>query len=247
MISHKFIIQGNPIPKARHRTYVVGKFVKTYDIQCDKKKKTSLDFISQMVKKELKPFPGYLNVRMDFFFEPAKSMSSPKRNICFWMDFPTICDLDNLAKFYLDCCNNIVFNDDRQITSLTCRKFFSKNPRTEIIIMPRNNSVDEDVTTILGIYGQDQLVNFIEIAYELLQLYNADEHSDWVKEEIQSDDDEVRVVRLTRTAYLLSKLAYEHADLLKKVHRKCPSFWKKAERIADLENKKEVKDEVETT
>src|SRR6185312_4652980 len=162
MNRYKFVIIGDPIPKARHRTYVRGKFIKTYDIQHEKKNKTAWDFKTQMLNQELKPFPGYLNVRMDFYFKTPESISTPKRNILFWMEFPLICDLDNLAKFYLDCCNNIVFNDDRQITSLTCRKFFSKTPRTEITIMPRTNSIDDEASTILSIYGQDELLSFAE-------------------------------------------------------------------------------------
>lgn len=237
MNDFKIIVPNEPIARSSYMHYVKNGFVGTYDKQANLKKNVSNLIKSQVLNKEI--IKGYLHVKLDFYFSFPKSLTKSNRNLAFWMEFPTKRDLDNLAKFYLDCCNNIVFNDDRQITSLTCRKFYSKNPRTEITIMPKETKIEEDVTKILSVYGQDEIIDFMEIAYELLQLYNIDDHHDWVKDQIQCADDEVKVVRITRTAYLLSKLAYGHADLLKKVHRKCPSFWRNAERIANQEKKKE--------
>lgn len=236
----KFIIWEQPIAKTRHRSYIQGKHIKSYDTQVADKNKIRWQLKEYMNKEKLSILEGYLNVSIDFFFMAPQSYSSIKRNSLIWFEYPTVSDLDNLAKFYLDCCNDLIFRDDRQIVELKCRKFYSTKPHVEINIMPRHDKVDEEVNTILGLYGQDELINFFEIAIELCELYSIDESFDWVKDELNiTDDDEVRIVRLTRTAYLLSKLAYNHANLLKSIERKCPGFWQKAERLAKLEVKNE--------
>ncbi len=238
----KFCFLGKPIAKTRHRTFIQGKFLRTFDNQTKEKEKIKAQIVSEMRRRKDVILDAYLDVRIDFYFPVAESLSNIRKNQCLWFHFPTVSDLDNLAKFYLDCCNSIAFNDDRQIVTLNCRKFYSHNPRTEITIMPRSKNVEEEVSTILGLYGTDELCSFIEIAWQLGELYHVDDNEDWVKEELQnSDDEEVRIVRLTRTAYLLSKFAYNHANLLKTIERKCPGFWQKAERIAKMETENDKK------
>jgi Holliday junction resolvase RusA-like endonuclease len=43
-------------------------------------------------------------------------------------------DVDNLAKFALDCMNNEVYSDDALIVNMTADKTFSKEPKTTITI-----------------------------------------------------------------------------------------------------------------
>ena len=40
-------------------------------------------------------------------------------------------DVDNLVKFLLDICNGIILNDDCIISSLSARKIYDDDPRTE--------------------------------------------------------------------------------------------------------------------
>lgn len=236
----KFVFWEQPIAKTRHRSYIQGKHIKSYDTQVADKNKIRWQLKEDMNKEKLSMLEDYLSVSIDFYFMAPQSYSAIKRNSLIWFEYPTVSDLDNLAKFYLDCCNDIVFSDDRQIVELKCRKFYSKTPHVEINIMAKHITVEKEVGTILGLYGQEELINFFEIAVELCELYSIDESFDWVKDELKTnDDDEVRVVRLTRTAYLLSKLAFNHANLLKTIERKCPGFWQKAERLARLEMQNE--------
>ena len=46
----------------------------------------------------------------------------------------TKADLDNIAKICLDSLNGVAFPDDRQVTSLFVHKYWSKQPRVEIIL-----------------------------------------------------------------------------------------------------------------
>ncbi len=43
-------------------------------------------------------------------------------------------DLDNLCKFLLDAIRDVLIVDDRIICSLTAKKVYDKEPRTELII-----------------------------------------------------------------------------------------------------------------
>ena len=90
------------------------------------------------------------------------------------------------------------------------------------------NDLNSDIEKILGIYRRDQLISFFYDTAEIIRLYNVTEDDDWVKDIVGEQD--VRNVRLARTALLLSKLAHNHADLLKKVKRTAPGFWQRAER-----------------
>lgn len=43
-------------------------------------------------------------------------------------------DLDNIVKFLLDVCNGIIYRDDSLISSMSVKKVYSENPRTEFTI-----------------------------------------------------------------------------------------------------------------
>lgn len=88
---------------------------------------------------------------------------------------------------------------------------------------------NDEMSKILGIYNCEKFIKLLEDVYELVLLYNVDESSDWVGSIVAHDD--VRDVRLARTAYLLSRLAYNHADDLKRVKRVAPGFHQRAERL----------------
>lgn len=43
-------------------------------------------------------------------------------------------DMDNVVKVIADSLNTIAYRDDTQIVDCQCRKFYSENPRVEVII-----------------------------------------------------------------------------------------------------------------
>ena len=88
---------------------------------------------------------------------------------------------------------------------------------------------NEEMGKVLGIYRCNEFIELLEDIYELILLYNVDEHNDWVSDIVGRDD--TRDVRLARTAYLLSKFAYRHADRLKRVKRAAPALWQKLEQL----------------
>ena len=53
-------------------------------------------------------------------------------------------DLDNLAKFYLDALNGLVFSDDAQICELNLRKVYGMSPSVLIRIKPHYMNVPQE-------------------------------------------------------------------------------------------------------
>ena len=43
-------------------------------------------------------------------------------------------DMDNVVKMVADALNRVAYKDDTQIVDCQCRKFYSDNPRVEVII-----------------------------------------------------------------------------------------------------------------
>src|SRR5689334_16703666 len=124
----KFVIEGDPIPKARARVRLVGHKVWTFDPQEVLKKNASLLLIAKMKKafdhpkKEIHMEASKLalnsvfHVEMTFYLPIPKSHSRTQVNRILWGfdEHTSKPDIDNLAKFYLDAANGILWPDDKQ-------------------------------------------------------------------------------------------------------------------------------------
>lgn len=78
-----------------------------------------------------------LKMCVDFYVGVPKSDGKAKRMKKLSGEIrPTVKngDLDNEVKLVCDACNKVVYYDDSQIVELEARKFYSDNPRTEIVI-----------------------------------------------------------------------------------------------------------------
>ena len=77
-----------------------------------------------------------LDMRILAFYGIPKSASKKKREMMLNgmirpMKKP---DFDNVTKAIADSLNQIAYKDDTQIVDCQCRKFYSENPRVEVII-----------------------------------------------------------------------------------------------------------------
>lgn len=135
-----FEFSGAPISKKRHRTFVRGKHVQTYDPQHAeknhvkflmehnlKKAFNSTNKVTVLEASELITHQCY-DIELTFFLPISKSKN--ERFLLWLSNHKTKPDLDNLAKFYLDCANGILWKDDSQISSLNLKKFYSTKPKT---------------------------------------------------------------------------------------------------------------------
>lgn len=241
----RFIIEGDPIPKMRPRFMRRGPHVITFDPQ---------EKVKQRVRAELEEqFKSSINAQnkqivieasnlvsaatfdctMSFYLPMPDSWSEAKKNEKLWRIEECNCkpDLDNLEKFYLDCMNGVIFEDDKQIVTLQSRKRYSRHPKTIIDIMPRKDlSISEQSKGILQVFGPHELMEFITDVWDLFELYDVDEEDD--VELDRQHGGSFREVRLARTAITLSKVADKHAKAFKKINSRYPDFWKECHCIA---------------
>ena len=134
-------IMGEPIPKLRARATKLKGKIRHYDSQ-DKQK----NFIKLILLQEIMKVPE----KREYFYSAASFDVS----MTFDMDYPISWsnlrksrylngehesmgkpDIDNLAKFYLDCCNGIIFKDDAKVVSLNLKKRYTTKSRTIIEIL----------------------------------------------------------------------------------------------------------------
>ncbi len=130
------IIPGKPIAKARPRFARRGKFVKTYNAQ-ETEEGRVLWHLYEQWKGD--PISGPVVLFMVFSFKRPKSHFGTGRNVeikkksapFYNIKKP---DIDNIIKFYCDCMNGIVYEDDRQIIYCRATKAYGAKEFIEIDI-----------------------------------------------------------------------------------------------------------------
>lgn len=122
-----FILSGIPIPLQRVR--FSGDHC--WDSQKHSKLLVSLALEAQLKAQDM--FSGALHVDFVFVFPLAKKLSKVKKEKTLDKPHITIPDLDNCIKFYLDCCNKLLFKDDCIVAVISARKIYGA-PRTEMTI-----------------------------------------------------------------------------------------------------------------
>jgi Holliday junction resolvase RusA-like endonuclease len=233
----KFVIPGEPIPKARARTFFRGERICTYDPQSKEKKAIQTHLLAEMWKlqnsddKQIAMKASNLTysdrycVKLTFYMAIPKSFNRSEINESLWgVIIPSHCDLDNLIKMYLDCANGILYPDDRRITSIKACKKYSTNPRTEFHIMGEKTDVlEEDTRKILSIYGPQEIYSLLQDINEFFYLYDMQQKQAWLSEQVDGErfSEEIQM----RTAYLISRLADHHTRLLKKINDVAPHYW----------------------
>ncbi len=136
----RIVIDGDPIPKARHRSFIRHGHIATYDAQGSIMSKIMTQMHTS--KKDWVHTDSPLKVDLIFQLDCEKGSSKAESILKQWSSHFNIfnamatkkIDLDNLCKTYLDCGNGILWSDDRFIVHLSSRKVYSENPCTIINI-----------------------------------------------------------------------------------------------------------------
>ncbi len=103
------------------------------------KSKDFKDFV-MLVAYQYKPselITEPIKLKADIYLMPPQNLrTGPKRKLIASGELrPTKKpDLDNLIKGIKDGCNKIIWHDDSQIVDMTVRKFYSEQPRAEVMI-----------------------------------------------------------------------------------------------------------------
>ena len=217
-----FELVGLPTPKARHRYHFAKGKPISYDPQSDEKTtakfrlKAILNNAIRSQNKEAIELSRHKAFAVDFEFhmEYPKSMSSKKRAVGLWIDkVLSKPDVDNLAKFYLDAANEILWSDDKQIIELRAKKVYSEIPKTIITVtgitqMP----ISEDAKGIIGFFPPsryDEMLSDIRFLTTLESIPNRSQEQ-----------------KATSAAYIISRIADRYCEDLKKINAKYPGYWK---------------------
>lgn len=129
-----FTVYGWPVSKARPRLGRMHAY--TPEKTANQEEKIALVYKSIYHGFQFeKDVP--LKMCVDFYVGVPKSDSKTKKMKKLSGEIrPTVKngDLDNEVKLVCDACNKVVYYDDAQIVELEARKFYSENPRTEIVV-----------------------------------------------------------------------------------------------------------------
>jgi Holliday junction resolvase RusA-like endonuclease len=129
------VIPGECQAQERVRFVNRGKYVHTYDPPKSAKYKQYVAQVALMEKLN-EPLEGALIVEIYVYRSIPKSFSNKKRELAIEGKIrPTSKpDTDNYVKSILDGLNGIIWKDDAQIVRLVAEKYYSDNPRAEVII-----------------------------------------------------------------------------------------------------------------
>lgn len=138
----KFIVLGEPVPKARPRAaYQYGKIhMYTPKKTVDYEKLIALEYKRQCYKVFDERTALKMGVRA--FCSPPKTANGKKiteeiRQKMLSGEIVPIGkpDCDNLLKSVADALNGIAYTDDKQIVEMAIRKQYSDKPRIEVVLM----------------------------------------------------------------------------------------------------------------
>lgn len=131
-----FVVEGIPKAKGRHRSYVKkdGR-IGTYTPGSTVSWENYIRVLAKLNRPDIL-MGGPVDLRLIFYMPIPKSWPKKKRDLVFKDKlFPTgKPDLDNMVKLVKDACNGIIWKDDKQVVYLRAVKYYSMDPRTEIII-----------------------------------------------------------------------------------------------------------------
>jgi Holliday junction resolvase RusA-like endonuclease len=186
----------------------------TKDINAVKRYMTALPLT------ELDPDASF-DVVIHFYVPIPVSKTRREKNLISWgIEVPTCKpDVDNLAKFYLDCANGIFFVDDRQIISLNLKKSYSTEPRTEVDIMPSKTTIEKSVKGILEEISPREMLTLVGDLNELDDAVMAAEQIDGEK------DSSGYMEQIGKVASFISRFADRYAKALMTINKKYPHFW----------------------
>lgn len=140
-------IPGNPIAQARVRLYTQRKKAVVYDP--NGRDKVLIKRVITSYLREHYPdykFPKHPRVSFLFHMPIPYSMPVYKKNIAKTgsMRHENRPDADNLMKLYLDCLNEIVIDDDSQISIGFAIKAYHEFPKTIILIQEMPDLIEPE-------------------------------------------------------------------------------------------------------
>ena len=133
----KFTVPGPPFGKQRPKFSRAGQHVKTYTPDKTVSYENLVKLMYQQAAKGRMFSEGAaLDERIIAYFEIPKSISKKKRKDMLEHRIrPTKKpDWDNIGKIVCDSLNKVAYRDDSAVVDAQVRKFYSENPRVDVMI-----------------------------------------------------------------------------------------------------------------
>lgn len=125
-----YVIPGNPISLKRPRFSSATK--RMYNSQRNEMLVLSIGLQSQHDNEPLHEGPLHMDVT--FYMPIPASMTKKNQEKLIMQPNHSRPDLDNLIKLVADISNGIIYKDDAAIASISAKKVYDINPRTEFSI-----------------------------------------------------------------------------------------------------------------
>lgn len=142
-----------PVAQARPRLTTRGRYPHAYDPPKSKAYKQQVKRFAKQQMHGKPPSERPLVVVANFYRKIPKGFSNKKRQEAeAKLILPqTKPDIDNYLKGLLDGLNGVVWKDDNQIVALVACKFYSDEPRTEIVVqeIESGQQVVEEIKQII--------------------------------------------------------------------------------------------------
>jgi len=131
-----FVVPGAPVGKGRPRFAKRGNFVSTYTPEKTASYENLVKVLAMQEMGSNQPISSPVNVFIDIAICPPASWSKKKRAQALNEEIhPTgKPDIDNVAKGILDAMNGVVYLDDKQVISLTIRKFYDESDQALVTV-----------------------------------------------------------------------------------------------------------------
>ena len=131
----KFTILGEPQGKGRPRFCRNTGHAITPKDTVNYETLVHMEYVAQCEEFRF-PDDAMLDMRIRAYYSIPKSASKKKRAAMIIGEIrPTKKpDMDNVVKIIADSLNQVAYRDDTQIVDCQCRKFYSDNPRVEVMI-----------------------------------------------------------------------------------------------------------------
>ncbi len=132
----KFVIPGAAVGKGRPRFARRGNFVQTYTDDKTASFENLVKLAAQQAMGESPPFADAVALELYVFVTPPASWSQKKQRAAIAGEIrpTTKPDADNVLKAIADACNEIVWQDDKQITDLVMRKAYAARAETLVLV-----------------------------------------------------------------------------------------------------------------
>ena len=131
----KFTIPGEPKAKARPRMTKTG-HTYTPKTTVDYENWVKCCYIESKNKLGFEMITETIRAKITCYFPIPKSYTKTKKESALKGELRPCKkpDTDNLAKSVLDALNTLAYDDDKQVIDLQVSKFYSDEPRTEVIL-----------------------------------------------------------------------------------------------------------------